>query len=183
MLKYILVTLFALISINSYALDPTAGFSTDLKNIFSNIEENLDVKLNNENKITLAKFLNREISGNWNLQPLENKTSLADNKFKELNVSFYNLFLSNKNRTNKLSFIYFKDVKQIHLTIEETIPSSIDNTLKFYNDTKADENYETAYETDSYSLFREKGKVSFSLMQIRDNAGVIVHSSSFILDL
>ncbi len=116
------------------------------------------------------------------IYPVNDNTSIQGSKSDKSPVTFLEYVLSYKERTVFISLINHSKQKQITYTIKEVVPISSKRVLELYGEVSKDKKHETLYDTDSYSLFKKKGYIDYTLYHITGDQGIVSYTYAGIIN-
>jgi hypothetical protein len=187
MLILTLTTTLLLLSttFSAQALDAKSALSEDANAIINNTSKNLNLNLTTEKKLEFYdKFFKSYVEKDgWNMKPINFTTSLSASKIKGKGTTqFVDYALSYKERTIFMTLINFSKEKQILATVREVIPVPTADVLGYYEKLNKSEKHEKVYDKSNYSLFGEKGKVSYTNYHVNGSNAAVIYSYAMSFD-
>jgi hypothetical protein len=185
MLKKSLITIAMAISLSTlslHAIEVKSALSEDANTIIDNVTGHLDVELSDISKLKLFDTIFKDYAedGGWNLKPINYTTALADSKVSgktsESPTQFVDYVFSYEDRTVFITLINYSKQKQILATVREVLPTSTAKLLVNYEEDNKNEKVENIYDAENYSLFQDKGQVSYTSYHVNGSNSTVVYA-------
>lgn len=180
-MKKILALLFALI-VNVYALDSLSPIPDDQKKLLNNIITILNLPNNYKTKNIIIDTLKDFLTTGWSTHWTTNASG-SGSKIKSNSTQFCDISIYNNNRVVNITFIYFKNEKQLFINTKEYVDLNSDIAMKKYNETKSNPKYVLQSESDNYAYFQEKDVLNYYTYHIKSPVGMIVYESSHYINI
>lgn len=181
-MKKIVIVLFLGLICHLSALDAMSSLPKEEKQVIERILEVLKLNNNDTNKKIifdqLGDFFQKGWSAHWTTNSTGNLSKIKNSSTQICDVTLYN-----DNRVVNCTFVYFKNEKQLFVTLKQYVASESSKILEIYNKTKVDPKYEVQYETDNYAYFQEKGYMSYDTYHIKAPVGMVIYESSSFIDI
>lgn len=174
LLIVILQNLFALGEINPIPLDQEVLVSKVMKVL--NLPSNKTAKDIVYGK--MSSFFTSNWSAHWTTNAVDTNTKIENSPTQVCDVSIFN-----DNRVANCTFVYFKEEKQLFITIKQYIGAESNLVLEIYRKRKEDSAYTLEKETDSYAYFKEKDFISYEAHHVKTPVGMVIYESSYIFDI
>lgn len=181
MLK-ILVSLLLGVFCNVIALDSISSISADQKNVIDSVIKTLNLPNNDSTKKIIYEKLSDFFVLNWSAHWTTNSTG-STAKIKNSDTQICDVTIYNNNRAVNSTFVYFKNEKQLFITLKQYVESDSSTVMKIYNETKSNPKYEIQNETDYYAYFKEKGYMAYTTFHIKSPTAMIIYENSYFVDI
>jgi hypothetical protein len=185
-MKKLITIILLTLSFNSYSLGGYDSLNDTQKKVLKSIVSQLGIKdLDNSLKYKIYNNNSDSYSKSWNSYWL-GLAELSASKLKDgKEKGFIEVMINNEEQgTLFLTYIYNHEVKQITVLSKQIRYSDkkliLDEFAKRKQNTDV---YETKHETSNYGLLQEKGKISFELFHVGNDAASLVYNSYSIIDV
>lgn len=167
---------------NAVALDTMSSMPDEQKNVLDKIMTSLNLPKNETNRMMIYDKLSDFFTQNWSAHWTTNTTGNIS-KIKNSDTQICDVTIYNNNRAVNCTFVYFKNEKQLFITLKQYVETDSSTAMKLYNETKSNPKYEIKHETDNYAYFNEKGYMTYNTYHIKSPIGMIIYESSYFLDI
>lgn len=179
-MKKLLVLLF--IVVNLYALDSLSTIPDEQKKLFDNIITGLNLPNNDLTKNTINDLLKDFLVSGWSVHWMSN-ASAKGSKIKGSSTQICDITIYNNSRITNITFVYFKNEKQLFVNTKEYIETSSDLAIKKFNEAKSNPQYVLQNEADNYAYFQEKNILNYYTYHIKSPIGMVVYESFRYIDI
>ena len=165
-----------------FALNSFSILSDHQKQVITTIIQDLGLPNNEYVKDIILNKIKPAIKDNWSAYWVTNQNP-SNSKIQKSKTQFFDLNIYNDNRVFNYIFIYFKNKKQLFISIKQYVDTSSKNVISLYNKTKSNKNYSIGDETDKYAYFAKKGYMSYIGYHTNPPGGIIIYEDSFLFDI
>ncbi|MHA2936866.1 hypothetical protein ACXJY6_01065 [Vibrio sp. RC27] len=182
MKKLILLICIAM-SFNAMAISESATISSDKQQVLDTIIKELGlVGLTKSSKDKLYSTFKHSLNKDWYANWHTNST-LASSKFKDSKTRIFDLNVVDENRLYIITYTYFSEKNQLHITQREIIDGSSRDVIDNYNKYKENEKFEINAEIDSYAFFQKTGYSEYLVSHVKSPNGMSAYIEYKVIDL
>jgi hypothetical protein len=179
-MKTTAITSFLMMSsLSLQALDVTTALSDDAVSIMNNVTESLSLEIDDKAKLKIFNGIFKVYAdkGAWNMQPINNANFVeTKKKINKESAQFVEYVFSYEERTVFISLINHHKQRLISTTIREVVPVSTTFVLEQYAKIQENGKQQEIYDTETYSLFSEKGFVSYTNYHVNKSNATVIYS-------
>ncbi|QIR78528.1 hypothetical protein FA592_06435 [Sulfurospirillum diekertiae] len=182
-MQKILVSLLLGFFCNAIALDSISSMPTEQKNVIDSVIKALNLPSNESTKKIIYDKLNDFFVQNWSAHWTTNSTG-STTKIKNSDTQICDVTIYNNNRAVNCTFVYFKNEKQLFVTLKQYVESDSNTVMKIYNEAKSNPKYEIQNETDIIMpILKKKAICSIDTFHIKSPTGMVIYESSYFFDI
>jgi hypothetical protein len=170
-------------SFNAMAISESSTISSDKQQVLDTMIKELGlvgITKSRKDKLysTFKYSLNKDWYANWHTN-----STLTSSKIKDSSTRIFDLNVVDENRLYIITYTYFTDRKQLHVTQREIIDGSSKGVIDNYNKHKENEKFEIKAEKDSYAFFQKTGYSEYLVSHVKSPNGMNVYIDYQIIDL
>ena len=170
----------ALLLSEAIAISDESVIAQDHKEVVDKTLEMLE--LSSDNTVMIYEQIEPFLDEDWALHWTTND-SLTSSRFVNSDTKVLDLMIYNNNRFVNVTFIHFKEKKQILYMEKEYVIGDDGIVMEYFDEFKADDALEKVYEADHYAYFQKEGFISYKGVYIEKPAGMISYMDAYTLDV
>lgn len=173
-------------AVSAKSLGGFDSFSSARQSLLNSVVSQLGIEDRNDRiKVKIHDQIKIALEGDWYSYWI-GLSDLAKSKYQDDNAKgFIQVLLATEDSGIWIITLAKKEkVDQIVLSLAQIRHGAQDGALEVYNAKKNDsENFEIKSESDKYAFIQEKGKVTFSLINVGNGTGSVTYVNQVVIDL